>query len=52
LFEKESKLVGTGSSMGVYVKYGVIVHAPNPITTAAIMAITIIVLFFNMNEFS
>jgi hypothetical protein len=46
------KLVGTGSSMVVLVKYGVIVHAPNPITAAAIIAITTIVLFFNVNEFN
>jgi hypothetical protein len=38
--------------MVVFVKYGVIVHAPNPIITAAIIVITIIVLFFNMNEFN
>jgi hypothetical protein len=36
--------------MVVLVKYGVIVHAPNPITAPAIMAIIIIVLFFNMNS--
>lgn len=37
--------------MVVFVKNGVIVQAPNPIITAAIITTTIIVLFFNMNEF-
>ena len=38
--------------MVVFVKNGVIVHAPNPIITAAIITIMIIVFFFNINDFS
>jgi hypothetical protein len=38
--------------MVVLVKYGIIVHAPNPMTAAPIIAIMIIVLFFIVSEFN
>jgi hypothetical protein len=45
-----SKLVGSGSSIVVLVKIGVIVHAANPMAIAAITTITMRIIFFNVYE--
>lgn len=46
-----TKLVGSGSLIVVFVKYGVIVQTPNPTIIAEAITIIIRVIFFNGNEF-
>ena len=45
-----TKLVGSGSSIVVFVKYGVIVQTPNPMITAEAITIIARVIFLNSSE--